>query len=329
MFRAALDPIQIRLELAATEYRLCHDLLAGRASVVEAVRHFAESKVETITPKLVLDILDELLQVRAKEGVSKVHLKDLGNRLGRFAKAFSCPLSTISGTQIHDFILAQDIGARTRNNFRTAISNLVNFARQRRYVPRHFNPMAEVSVAKEIRRPVEVFSTDEMSRMLQNAKPTLVPFLCLIAFGGLRHEEAARIDWADYTNGHIRIRAEIAKRREQRLVSVQHNLAAWLTPFRKTSGSVQPYVNVTNELADLAKKAGITWKHNGLRHSYGSYRLAVVQDPAKVAYEMGNSVSMVFRHYRALLTEEEGKRWFAIMPQCLPGHSAPELNSGG
>jgi integrase len=316
--KAALGPIQVPLELAAHEYRLCHDLLAGRASVVEAVRHFAEAKIEQVTPKLVPEILKELLEVREKEGASKVHLKDIGNRLGKFAAKFTGSLSSISAIQIHDFLLALDVEPRTKNNFRTAISNLIGFAHQRRYVPRNYKPLAEVPAAKEIRKPVEIFTIEEMTKLLQHAKPTLVPFLCLVAFGGLRHEEAARLDWSDYTNGHIRVRAEIAKCREPRLVPVQPNLAAWLEPFRKPCGPVQPFVNVTNELADLAKTAEIAWRHNALRHAYGSFRLAVTQDPQRVSYEMGNSVRMVFRHYRALVTEEEGKRWFGIMPDIAP-----------
>jgi integrase len=316
--KAALGPIQVRLDLAAHEYRLCHDLLAGRASIVEAVRHFAEAKIETVMPKPVPEILKELLEVRGKEGSSKVHLKDLGGRLNKFAAKFPGSLASVTATQIHDFILALDLEPRTRNNFRTAISNLVGFARQRRYVPRHYNPLAEVPVAKEVGKPVEIFTVEEMTKLLQHAKPTLVPFLSLIAFGGLRHEEAARLDWADYANGHIRVRAEIAKCREPRLVPVQPNLAAWLEPFRKPSGPVQPFANVTNELVDTAKAAGVPWKHNGLRHSFGTFRLAIVQDPAKVAYEMGNSPRMIFKSYRALVTEAEGKRWFGIMPNVAP-----------
>ena len=314
----ALGPIGVPLALAAHEYRLCHDLLRGRAGVVEAVRHFVEAKTEPVTLKLVPEILKELLEVRKKEGASAVHVKDLRGRLRIFAAKFTCTLASVSSCQIHDFLLALNVEARTRNNFRNAVSNLVGFARQRRYVPRQYDPLAEVPVAKEIRKPVEIFTVEDITNLLQHAKPTLVPFLCLVAFGGLRHEEAARLDWADYTNGHIRVRAEIAKCRQSRLIPVQPNLASWLAPFRKTGGAVQPFANVTDELADLAKATGMKWKHNGLRHSFGSFRLAVAQDPAKVAYEMGNSVAMVFKHYRALVTEDEGKAWFGIMPTAAP-----------
>jgi hypothetical protein len=31
------------------------------------------------------------------------------------------------------------------------------------------------------------------------------------------------------------------------------------------------------------------WKQNGLRHSYASYRLAVMEDVSKLSLELGNS----------------------------------------
>lgn len=316
--KAALGPIQVPLELATHEYRLAHDLLAGKVSVLEAVRRYAEQNVEPVDPKPVPEILKELLEVRVKEGASKVHLKDIGNRLGKFASKFSGHLSSVSAAQIHDSLLSLDVEPRTRNNFRMAVSNLVGFARQRRYVPRHYNPMPDVPRAREISKAVEIFTVEEMVKLLQSAQPSLVPFLCLVAFGGLRHEEAARLDWSAYSNGHIHIRAELAKCREPRKPEVLPNLAAWLEPYKKSSGPVQPFVNVTNKLVDLAKTSGVAWKHNGLRHSFASYRLAVIQNPDKVAYEMGNSRAMVFKHYRALVTEDEGKRWFAIMPTVAP-----------
>lgn len=55
-------------------------------------------------------------------------------------------------------------------------------------------------------------------------------------------------------------------------------------------------------------------KRNALRHSYGSYRVALVQDPRTVAFEMGNSAQMVMRHYREVVTPEEGRAWFGIVP---------------
>jgi hypothetical protein len=72
----------------------------------------------------------------------------------------------------------------------------------------------------------------------------------------------------------------------------------------------------------------VEWKHNALRHSFISYRLAEIQDTAKVALEAGNSPAMIFAHYRELVTPEDAAAWFAVTPKpadniiTLP-HSQP------
>ena len=64
-----------------------------------------------------------------------------------------------------------------------------------------------------------------------------------------------------------------------------------------------------------AKAAGLEWRDNALRHSFVSYRLADVQDVARVALEAGNSPAMIFQHYRELVRPAEGARWFQIRPE--------------
>ena len=56
------------------------------------------------------------------------------------------------------------------------------------------------------------------------------------------------------------------------------------------------------------------WRHNALRHSFISYRVADIQNVAQVALEAGNSPQMVFKKYRQLVTPAAAKAWFAIAP---------------
>jgi hypothetical protein len=60
--------------------------------------------------------------------------------------------------------------------------------------------------------------------------------------------------------------------------------------------------------------APFAWKHNALRHSFISYRVAETQDVAKVSLEAGNSPQMIFKHYRELVQPEAAKASFAIAP---------------
>jgi len=65
----------------------------------------------------------------------------------------------------------------------------------------------------------------------------------------------------------------------------------------------------------LAAALGIRWPHNALRHSYISYRLALVKSADQVALEAGNSPAMIFKHYRELTTEEIAQEWFSLFPK--------------
>ena len=67
------------------------------------------------------------------------------------------------------------------------------------------------------------------------------------------------------------------------------------------------------------------WKHNALRHSFISYRVAQTQNVAQVALEAGNSPQMIFKHYRELVTPKEAEAWFAIVPEA--GAAAASLIS--
>lgn len=58
----------------------------------------------------------------------------------------------------------------------------------------------------------------------------------------------------------------------------------------------------------------LDWKANALRHSYASYRLSIVGDAGRVSGELGNSPSVVHRHYKELVKPAEAEKWFAVRP---------------
>jgi hypothetical protein len=56
------------------------------------------------------------------------------------------------------------------------------------------------------------------------------------------------------------------------------------------------------------------WPQNALRHSFGSYHLAQFNDAARLALEMGNSPSTIFRHYRQLVKPKQAALYWKIAP---------------
>ena len=68
------------------------------------------------------------------------------------------------------------------------------------------------------------------------------------------------------------------------------------------------------ETAQIEGWPAFAWKHNALRHSFISYRVAEIQNVAQVSLEAGNSPQMIFKHYRELVRPDAAKAWFGISP---------------
>jgi integrase len=75
------------------------------------------------------------------------------------------------------------------------------------------------------------------------------------------------------------------------------------------------------ETAKIEGWSAFAWKHNALRHSFISYRVADIQNVAQVALEAGNSPQMIFKHYRELVRPDAAKAWFSIKPEMLKAES--------
>ncbi|MGC9451246.1 MAG: hypothetical protein ACP5I4_07340 [Oceanipulchritudo sp.] len=118
--------------------------------------------------------------------------------------------------------------------------------------------------------------------------------------------------------------AHQAKTATRRLVTIEPALAGWLEEFKLRSGPIiEPNFNkrlnaFKTRLANPNKKEGdthkkVAWKQNALRHSFGSYHLALYGDAAKTALEMGHSsTDLLFKHYREVVTQEAAQEWFGV-----------------
>ena len=125
-----------------------------------------------------------------------------------------------------------------------------------------------------------------------------------------------RLSWTEvlFDQGYIVITAGKAKTAQRRHVPIQPNLACWLRPHLKSSGPVFLLSTINQKAAGFARRLGIAWPQNALRHSYASYRLGACKNPAEVAVEMGNSPAIIFQHYRELVSPSDVEKWWKIAP---------------
>jgi integrase len=172
-----------------------------------------------------------------------------------------------------------------------------------------------------------------MERLLAAAGDEVLPYLVLGAFAGVRTAELMRLTWdcIRFDRKIIEIRAGMAKTAQRRLIPLTDNLAAWLRKVAKSSGPVITLARpekTASEVIAASCDPVIPWKRNGLRHSYASYRLAILQDAGKLALEMGNSPTMIFSNYRELVEEEDAKKWFALFPKTKDEDAKKEKAAG-
>ena len=95
-----------------------------------------------------------------------------------------------------------------------------------------------------------------------------------------------------------------------------------MTPFQSKLRSQKGEVLPGAETAEIEGWEPFAWKHNALRHSFISYRLAAVPNTAQVALEAGNSPQMIFGHYRELVRAMDAEKWFAVTPASVEATKA-------
>lgn len=317
-FRAALDllaPLGLPLLGALEEYVECRRQLDGTPLSL-AVGEY-QSRIRGFEAGVTVGrVVEELIALKKQDRLSKAHLDGLRQAYRHFLRAFPGEISRIGAVQIEAWIRRGDHSARTRNNWLKQIKYLFQFAKRRGYLPQTEPTVAES--LKPMKLPdseVGIFAPDEMRRLLQAASPEMVPFVAIGGFAGLRVAEIRRLDWSAVSLERrlIELRAGQAKTASRRLVPISDNLAAWLLQADQTT-SLNLSLGKIARIHRLADTLGIQWPPNGLRHSYISYRIAEVKNVAQVALEAGNSPSIIFKHYRELVTEAEAKEWFGIFP---------------
>lgn len=287
-------------------------------TIRDATEHYLAYLKATKRSCSVEDLVEELLEAKEKDGVSKRQLYNLKSRLERhFAAEFGDKLvATITTRDIDDWLRSLEVGPQTRNHYRAMLVMLFNFAMARGYAVE--NPAVAAAKAKVIGVPPGILSVEQASALLVNAPTELVPYFAIGLFAGLRRTEIERLDWSeiDFESGLIEVKAEKAKTATRRLVTLQSNLREWLQPYHKLKGNVTPSENFRELFARARYAAGIMeWPENGLRHSFASYHLAAFKNAASTALELGHHDSRVtFAHYRELVKPREAARYWKLRP---------------
>lgn len=321
-----IEPTGDAIEIAASRYAQAVNLLGNGQLLEAACRFYVERHPSTMPAITMEQAAAEMIELRRQGGASEPYLADLRCRTKSFIEAFKVHPASVTTADCQRWLDGLAGASSTKNATRRVIHRLFAHCESRGYIPRNSNPIAETQTYNGHRESaVVVWTPAEMAKLLLGATPDFLPCLAIGAFAGLRTSEILALDWRDVRLGERVIKVEHRKARcaGTRLAPITDNLAEWLTPMVKKHGPVWPHGTGWRERAKslndaqtaTAQAAGLEWKHNALRHSFVTYRVASTQDVNKTSLEAGNSAKVVFGHYRALATKREGDAFFSIEPK--------------
>ena len=311
-----LRPLGIPLHGAVEEYVAARSHLAGE-SLLSAVKEHSRRRHHVID-KRVPEIVEELLAAKQRDGLSQRYIQTLRSHLNRFASAFQTNIGSVAARFIEEWLAAQKVGARARNNIRMSIITLFHFGRSRGHLPKGQPTEAEeVAKAKDRGGKIGILTPKQLASLLNTGDEEPRLYFAIGAFTGLRSAELIRLEWDDvnFARGHIQVAKGKSKTATRRLVPIQPNLMRWLSPYGERSGIVFASEHAASRSIARAKGIIGEWPTNALRHSYATYRLAQCQDAARVSLEMGTSAQMLFRNYRELADEQDAATWFGLLPK--------------
>jgi integrase len=311
-----LEPLGIPLHAAVEEFVAARNIL-GTGSLIDAAQAHSMRNVTKLRTGTVPELVEKCIVQKEQDGLSRRYLIQLRSDLRRLAAAFPCPVASLGTSALDEWLRDLKIAPRTRNNFRTSFTTFFSFCRRNGYLSKNVPTEAEgISKAKVRSGDIAILRPTQMQALLNDASSEMIPFITLGGFAGLRSAEIQRLEWADilFDQGWIEVKPEHAKTGSRRLVPISDNLREWLRPLQG-EGKVLPKREIWREVTGLAKQLGFGWEPNVLRHSAISYRVATTQNVNQVALESGNSPTIIFKHYRELVTPAQAQQWWAIRPK--------------
>ncbi len=262
----------------------------------------------------------------ANEGITLRHKRTMDSELRKFEARFGdSSIQTLTGNEIKKWLAKLEVAPKTRIKIFGYIRNAYGIAVEKGLLETHpFEKVANFRRNKKSEAPPFPLAPEEAQRLLECAKPSVLPFISVGMFAGLRTSERDQVDWKNFhlddPEPYIDLSAKISKTGRRRRVPIQPSLMAFLDPFVKRRGSIIPLtcngnVAYQNAWEQSVKAAELwPWSENRLRDSFVSYRYEVTGSAERTAKEAGHSVQEMLDKYQKIVTRADAERFWAIRP---------------
>jgi integrase len=306
------------------------------ATLFKAARHYVDflaAEAKRATGPTLKEALARYLETKRAEHeagmLRKLSIYDLESKTRYLlVELGDRRLGEIDQTTVEEFLGKLKLSPRARENVRLKSSQFFNFCVRRKWIIE--NPAA--GLAKKIEtEDVEILGVEAAEELLRTAltsshAASVMPYVCVSLFAGLRPGEAQQLKWEQihFATGQIEVLKSTSKTKETRFVTLSSMLAEWLLRFRKPKGPITG-PNFAKDWKTVRQTAGYNqefnpWHVDILRHTFGSYWLAIHQDRARLAEEMGNSVEVIKKFYKRAIPRQSAEAFWKLEPVLEPAN---------
>jgi integrase len=328
---------------ARAEFFEARRLLQGaghrNVSIVDAVREFVRVRPAQGAERVdAIEAMEVFLDARERENLAARSVESLRKRVRAFIDGTRLGfLDEASAEVVREWVYRVGVSPRTRINDRAALSAFFGWAGQRGLIAD--NPIDGVPKPRADDPAPLALSVDQAAALMRAAERfqggKFVRYFAVALFAGLRPSEIEALEPDAWRPGAdvIRVRGGKRRGRANRFAPVTENLRAWLEAYPRAAFFPGAFVSGFRRVreraralearrlrfqgmrAEKAQALALPWQGDICRHSFISYRLALVGDEVRVAREAGNSPEVIYRDYFQLRTKEEAERFFLVRPR--------------
>ncbi len=302
-------------------------ILPTKLTLQQVVARFMENWEPDIKETSVKDAFVRFTE--DKKHVGEFHKKDIRLHVGGLSKKFGKRMmSSLKRDEVLSYVAKGYSNGRTKNNRLNSIKGFFNWAKHNQFVSER-NPHILEKVKPYPEETSEgyvnkLMPSSDLMKILVSAcdrpdKDQLLIVAGLEAFTGIRVSELKRLTWEnikyDDKGNLLSIyvpprSAKMKRRRGLQITDSLKNLFKWIK--RKKNGKLTEYEDVQRILTRIAKKEGIKWHTNTLRHSFITHQLELTGDIGRVSLGAGNSADTIETNYKELSNHLEAKAWFEV-----------------
>lgn len=299
------------------------ELLAGRATLVQAVKEYIERHPVGPT-ETVRESCDRYLADMQTNGARESSIADKRVKFRVLCRDLGqTPTILLDDRAAETWLKKRGFSRATAKSYHTAITNLANFYAGKKR-KRHLGD-------ERLPETWTVVQVQQLFAVAAKDVPGIVPAMVVLWFGGVRPEEMLRLTWdnVDLASKSLHVPPEVAKTRTSRVVDLDSNAVEWLTQYTGTGPLVSSQATYRRLRSKLQASLGVVeWPRDCPRHTFATMLYKASENLNRTMEQLGHfgSSSVFVRHYKGQqVTREQAAEYFNIRPSLVaaPAAGAP------